>query len=46
MIVNTAPAHRQDQKRPLLWAWWSLVLYPVSFIIAFIVGEGDGRTQG
>ncbi|MFN8193914.1 MAG: hypothetical protein U0R80_06465 [Nocardioidaceae bacterium] len=28
------------RRSPLRLAWWSLALFPVSFVLAFVVGEG------
>jgi hypothetical protein len=32
--------HRADADRAYRRAWWSLALYPVSFVAAFAIGEG------
>ena len=47
MSVHNAPpashgasAHDGPAERAYRRAWWSLALYPVSFVAAFVVGEG------
>jgi len=32
--------HRADAERAYRRAWWSLALYPASFVAAFVIGEG------
>jgi hypothetical protein len=34
------PAHRGPADIAYRRAWWSLALYPVAFVAAFVVGEG------
>lgn len=35
-----APVHSDAANRAYRRAWWSLALYPVSFVAAFVIGEG------
>jgi hypothetical protein len=35
-----AVAQRNAADRAYHRAWWSLALYPVSFVVAFVIGEG------
>jgi MFS family permease len=37
-MFNSATPGRSH--RTLRQAWWSLLLFPVSFVVAFVVGEG------
>ena len=43
--------NREEADRAYRHAWWSLALFPVSFVLAFVVGDGlfslltDGRTD-
>lgn len=48
---ETASGRSRSGDRSLRAAWWSLALYPVAFVAAFVVGEGlatwiDGREPG
>jgi hypothetical protein len=38
VMFNSAALGRSH--RALHQAWWSLLLFPVSFVVAFVVGEG------
>lgn len=38
-MTDTA-VHHEAADRAYRRAWWALVLYPVSFVAAFVVGEG------
>jgi hypothetical protein len=41
MITNVGSVERQARgRRHHLWAWWSLILLPVSFGVALAVREG------
>jgi hypothetical protein len=40
MITETRTTAGHRAKRQLPRAWWSLALFPVSFALAFVVGEG------
>lgn len=35
-----APLHSDSANRAYRRAWWSLALYPVTFVAAFVIGEG------
>jgi hypothetical protein len=35
-----APLHSDSANRAYRRAWWSLALYPVAFVAAFVIGEG------
>jgi hypothetical protein len=38
-VMFNSAAHGRSH-RALHQAWWSLLLFPVSFVVAFVVGEG------
>ncbi|GAA1141148.1 hypothetical protein GCM10009606_20800 [Nocardioides aquiterrae] len=40
VIPMTHAAHHADSPDPVRRAWWSLLLFLVSFVAAFVVGEG------
>jgi len=40
MSATSHPVARGPAHRALHQAWWSLLLFPVSFALAFVVGEG------
>lgn len=42
----SARAHLSPADRAYRRAWWSLALYPVSFVAAFVVGEGLASAFG
>jgi hypothetical protein len=35
-----APPHSDSANRAYRRAWWSLALYPLTFVAAFVIGEG------
>jgi hypothetical protein len=39
-VGSPAPVRRDPADRAYRRAWWSLALYPVSFVAAFVIGEG------
>jgi hypothetical protein len=41
-VDGSRPPPSRAADRPYRWAWLSLLLYPVSFVAAFVVGEGLG----
>jgi hypothetical protein len=41
-VYKASPEALRDQRR----AWWVLLLYPVSFVAAFLVGEGLASALG
>ncbi len=40
MSTSSHTSAREPERRVLHQAWWSLLLFPVSFVVAFVVGEG------
>ena len=40
MSTFAHPAASGPARRSLHRAWWSLLLFPVSFVLAFVVGDG------
>jgi hypothetical protein len=38
--AGDAPLHSDTANRAYRRAWWSLALYPVTFVAAFVIGEG------
>ena len=40
MSASSHSAAHGPGQRALRQAWWSLLLFPVSFVLAFVVGEG------
>ena len=40
MTTTSHRSARGPAHRALHHAWWSLLLFPLSFVLAFIVGEG------
>ncbi|KQX65699.1 hypothetical protein [Angustibacter sp. Root456] len=41
-----APTYSPEADRAYRRAWWSLALYPVSFVAAFVIGEGLASVLG
>ncbi|WP_169581845.1 MULTISPECIES: hypothetical protein [Microbacterium] len=46
MSAQTGRVGAGGAKRAWSWAWWSLILYPFSIVIAFIAGEGVPASVG
>jgi hypothetical protein len=40
MAADTRSPKAGSLHRQLPKAWWSLILFPVSFVVAFVIGEG------
>lgn len=41
-----SPTRIEDPARDVRRAWWSLALFPVAFVAAFVVGEGLASLLG
>lgn len=46
MSASSHPAAHGSGHRALRQAWWSLLLFPLSFVLAFVVGEGTPAWLG
>jgi hypothetical protein len=42
----SSPVHLTPADRSYRRAWWSLALYPVTFVAAFVIGEGLASVLG
>ena len=40
MSATSHPTESRPDHRALHRAWWSLVLFPLSFVVAMVIGEG------